>query len=1038
MIRILSKRLATFVMALAISTAAAFAQKVSVKGQITDENGEPMMSVGVMEKGTDNGVISDFDGNYSIQVKQGATLVFSFIGYANQEIKNPRGTVNVVLKEDAELLDEVVVVGYGVQKKGFVVGSVSQTNSEELLKAPQTNVSAMLAGRLAGVTSVQSSGIPGDDAASLLIRGQSTFNNSSPLILVDGVERSMNYLNPNDIESVSVLKDAATAAIYGVRAANGVILVTTKSGQQGASSISYDGSATFNTNTVDPDILDADEYIYWHNKARELDGQSPYWTEERIQSLKDRGLYGETDWWKSIYNDYGFTQQHNISATGGTEKVKYYTSIGYMDQEGIMKNTSMKRYNIRANVDAQLAKGLRYNVNLSATHTDREWPGLSMRSSDGNWQGEFSPLRQAFFACPIIAGTYNGYPLGYNDGTYTYNPVAALATGYQTEKMWMGELRSTLEYDFGKTVRALKGLKASVYMAYNFDYTLDHNMLNAYGIYAYNPNNDVVSYEISQGIPEDNFNKSHSIGYNMTIRPQLNYERDFGKSHVTGLFLFERYNYYGDTMTGYKQGFAEGSPIDIDMGSTDSATPVTGSHYSTGSASFAARIGYAYAMKYILEATMRADGSYKFAPENRWGYFPSVALGWVVSEENFMKGIKWMDYLKLRASAGVLGSDDTDAYLYLQTYYSTAPTASYIINGSPTTTYYTGGYVYDNLTWSNTNTYDFGFETKFLDNRLGFEFDWFYKHTTRILEYASTGTFSPSLGGNYPTWQNSGEVDNRGFDLNISWRDQISKDWNYKISGVLGWSRNKVLKMLISDDHPSYRQILGQPMGTQYGFNALGLFTTQEQLDNYAGAPSGWADLGYIMYEDVNGDGKISSAEDYVKIGRSSTPEMTFSLNFDLGWKQFSLSMLFQGATLCNYSLLGTYANGNLDSTIYTRAFYAGANTMKYLVEDAWSPENPDGQYPRLSAAVNGNDGWDSSFWIKDGSYLRLKNLQLAYDLPKSILGEGAIKGARFYLAGTNLLTFSAFKYIDPENPGINYGYYPQQRSMSIGTNITF
>ncbi|MBO4468776.1 MAG: TonB-dependent receptor [Bacteroidales bacterium] len=1020
----------------------AFAQ-VQVKGKVTSDAG-PEPGVIVFVKGNaGSGTMTDADGNYSLTVAgPNEILIFSLMGYKEQEIKvGNRSTINVQLEEDANLLEEVLVVGYGTQKKEFVVGSVSQVSSKDLLKAPNTNVSSMLAGRLAEMTAVQTTGIPGGDQASLLVRGTSTFNSSSPLILVDGVERSMNYINPNDIASISILKDAATAAIYGVRGGNGVIMVTTKSGSTGKAQIVYDGSASFDTNTVTPELLTADEYIYWHNKAREMDNQTPFWTPERIQSLKDRGLYAETDNWALIYNDYGLTRQHNISASGGTEKFKYYTSVGYMNQQGILKNTSLERYNVRAHIDAQLSKGLRYDINLSAANSARVWPGLSMRDNKGKetWQGEFSPLRQACYAIPILATEYNGLPLGYTNGTYTYTPLAALNTGFQYEDRWMAEVRSNLEYDFSALgLEILKGLKAGVNLAYNFDYTLNRNYLESFQLYQYSAVTDDVAQKTSLGIGENNFNKSHSMGYNLTIRPQINYERDFGKNHISAIAFMERYTYHGDTMTGSKTGYAEASPIDISFGQTLPQTPVSGGYNNSGSFGTAGRVSYAYDKKYLAEVTLRADASYKFAPKNRWGFFPSVALGWVLSEENFMKGLSNVNFMKIRFSAGILGKDDTEAYLYMQTYKSTRPSTTFYISGQPTSIYYTSNYVYDDLTWSRTNTYNVGYELKMFGNRLSLDLDVFYKYTSRILEYDSLGTYSPSLGGNNPSWMNTGAVDNRGFDMTLSWGDAFASGWSYTVTGILSWSRNRLISRRLSDSYPSYRAQLGQPMGSFYGFHALGLFQTQEEADQAPTAPTGYVEMGAIKYQDVNGDGKISSTEDFVKIGRSSTPEMTFSMNFDVAYKGISLSVLLQGATLCNYALCGTWANDNMDNTMYTRAFYGGGNTLRYLVEDAWTPENTGAHYPKLSASTNANNAWISDWWIRDGSYLRVKNAQLAYDFPTGWFARTPVTGVRVFLAGTNLLTFSHFKYIDPENPGINNGYYPQQRTVSLGAKVTF
>lgn len=628
---------------------------------------------------------------------------------------------------------------------------------------------------------------------------------------------------------------------------------------------------------------------------------------------------------------------------------------------------------------------------------------------------------------------------GYTNGSYTYTPLAALEdAGYQNQRTWTFDSTARLEYDFG-SIKALQGLKASIFMGYNVGSTLDYNYLRKYSLYKFDPKSFTVTETIAQGIPESNFNKSNSLGWSMTIRPQINYEREFGKHSVSALFFFERRKSYDDTMTGYKTGYYADFPIDLSMGLVNQSPYTTGSHSYTGSAGFAGRISYAYDKKYLLEVTMRADGSYKFAPKNRWGYFPSVAVGWVMSEENFFKqALPKIEYFKLRASYGVLGSDDTSPYLYMQSFFSTAPGFTCVIGGQPQSAYYTGGYIHDNLTWSRTHTYNFGMELRAFQGKLGIEFDWFYKLTSRILESDSGGTYAPSLGGNNPAWLNSGRVDNRGFELTLRHANSFRNGWSYALTGNLSWARNRVLSRRIADDHPSYRAILGEPIGSIYGFQALGLFQTQEQVDNYPTAPSGWAGLGEIMYKDIDGDGKIDRDHDYVKIGRSTTPEMSFSLNMDVAWKNISLSVLWQGVALCDYQLSGLYGNGHTDNTMYTRPFYGDGNAAYYLVENSWRPDHTNAEYPRLHAITNSNNANASTWWIRNGAYLRLKDVRLSYALPKKLLSKIGIERTSIYVAGTNLLTFSAFKYIDPENPGINNGYYPQQRTYSIGLNLTF
>lgn len=780
------------------------AQSLKVTGTVKNNQGGAETGVVVFLK-SDKSVaaMTDSEGRYSITVPAGdEVIVFSILGFKTAEVPvSGRSVVNVVLEEDATYLDEVVVVGYGTQRKQFVVGSVSQATSKDLLKAPTSDVQSMLTGRLAGMTNIQKTGTPGEGNNTMLVRGLSTFNNSGPLVIVDGVPRTMNNINPNDIATVSILKDAATAAIYGVQAANGVVLITTKTGAQGKANISYDGSVTFSTNTAVPDLMNAEQYIYWHNKAKEMDGQEPYWTEEKIAKMKEMGVYGETDWFSKIFDNYGLTHQHNVSASGGTDKIRYYASLGLMDEDGILRNTNYRRYNVRGSIDADLAQNLKLTMNIAGNYSDRHWPGLNFKS-----QSEFSPITQAYYAVPCVASEYKDpetgkvYPLGYTNGTYTYNSGAALDTGYQNQVSYRAEVSSKVEYDF-KAIPFLSGLKASVFMGYNYLHTADRNFLESYTIYKYDPKSMSVIPQTSLGISETNFNRSSSIGWNLMIRPQLTYEREFGKHNVSGLFLFERYKSYGETMTGYKKGYFSDYPVDISTGMSDNYPYTSGSFSHSGMASFAGRLSYAYDKRYLAEFTFRADGSYKFAPEDRWGYFPSVALGWVISEEGFMDEVTFIDHLKLRASAGVLGSDDTGEYLYMQTYSSTG-TASYIWDGVGKPAFYTTGYVHEGLTWSRTNTYNVGVELKALDNRLSFEFDWFYKYTKNILEYGSS-TYAPSLGGNNPYWDNSGEVDNRGFDMTINWGDAYANGWSYNLTGIVGWSRNKVLKKKIADDHPS-------------------------------------------------------------------------------------------------------------------------------------------------------------------------------------------------------------------------------------------
>lgn len=1020
----------------------ASAQSFTVTGKVSSNAG-PEPGVVVFETGNqNNGTLTDIDGKYSIVLSgPNSSITVSLVGFKEAVVAvKGRTQIDVELEEDAELLNEVVVVGYGAQQRDKVVGSVSQVTAKDIMKAPVTNVSSMLAGRLSGLTTIQATGVPGDDQAALYVRGLSTFNSSSPLMIVDGVERPMSYLNPNDIASISVLKDAASAAIYGVRGGNGVIVVTTKSGSKGSSQISYNGSVAFDSNTAVPKFCNAEQYIYYHNKAREMDGLQPLWTEENLAKLDALGVLGDVDYLAEIYKPFGLTQQHNVSASGGNDKVRYFASIGLMDQDGILKGTDFRRFNVRANIDATLAKGLTFNLNIAGNNSERNKPGYNI-----NAVSEFSPITAAYFAIPLLKPTTpDGVPISFKNGTYHREPVAGLEdSGYQNQKRWNFEGSTKLQYEFGNIFSALKGLKASVFGAYNYSFTQDRAYMSPYDCRFFEPadlfNGETVKLTdaVSMGISERGFNKSASFGWNVTIRPQIEYSRSFGRNDVSALFFYEAHTAYSDTMTAYAKGFYTDENIDISNGMNRTYNNPSGSYkYYAAYESYAGRLHYGYDEKYLVEGTFRVDGTYKFAPKNRWGFFPSIALGWVMTKEDFMADTaSWLDFLKVKASYGILGADDTSEFLYMTLFGATAN--AYNIGGTPQTAFYSRGYVHEDLTWSHINTWNAGFEARMFNNKLSAELDLFYKFTDKILEYDGTGTYAPSLGGYFPTWMNTGQTDNRGFELSVRHDNWFANGLTYSITGTLSWSRNRLITRRLTDSYPSYRRQLGQPMGSIYGFHAVGLFQTQEELDAYPTAPTGYTELGAIKYEDVNGDGIISSTYDYVKIGRSTIPEMTFGLNAEVGWKNWHLSLLFQGATLFNYSLSGAY-NNTTDNTMFTRAFYGNGNSVLYLVEDAWTPENTDAKYPRLTSVTNANNAWASDMWIVDGTYLRLKNAQLTYSLPKKIVKAANIDQVKVFVAGTNLFTLCEFPYLDPENPGINNGYYPQQKTVSLGLNITF
>ena len=1016
-------------------------QQITAEGTVLEQgSGALVAGAFVLERGVSgNGTITDGEGRFSLKVRSEESLLeISYFGFKTETV--PAGTrLRIYLREDADVLEEVVVIGYGSRKREYLTGSVAQTSSKEILKAPVTNSQQLLTGRLAGLTNIQTTGTPGADGTRMFIRGQSSWGGNEPICVVDGVKHDIGIiqtLNPNDIETVSILKDGASTAVYGLDGSNGVIVITTKTGTRSKNTVSYDGSVSFDFNTAMIELMDAEEYIYWNNKAREMDGLPLYWTDENIQKLKDMGLYAETDWLDIIYKPFGLTHQHNVSATGGNEDTKYYASVGYMGQEGILRNTNYERYNFRTNLSTKVANGLDFKTTFYVQWSNRHLPAIPLDA-----QSEYSPISQAFYACPLLTTKYNGLPLGHTNGTYTYTPLAGLYNGgYREQRYGVLNGTVTLDYDFGVHLDALKGLHASIFGGFNGDLTVHHQYIQPFKQAQFNPK--TFSVEIINFIPytKTTFIKNHSYSADMTVRPQLSYDRSFGEHQLSLMGLFEAEKVYVSYLQGNGYGFAASDPIDLDMGTESVKGAATGSHSHRGFASFVYRANYNYGGKYIFEASGRYNGSYVFAPESRWGFFPSFAASWVASKEDFLQGISWLDHLKLRLSAGQTGMSDIAAYSYMTKFNNTGSLDAYGIGLSPVKGYYTTGYPFVEATWSRMYDYNIGLDAIVLGKKLTIGFDWFYQYRDRILEAMTSSAYSPSLGGNHPVYENSGRMDNRGFELTVRHDNWFANGITYSLSGMMMFARNRVLSKKISDDHPSYRAVLGEPLGSVYGFKCIGLFQSEEELLDAPTPPQGTIDLGEQRYLDVNGDGKITEQFDYVRLGYSDVPEMTFSLNADLSWKNWSVSALFQGATRVTTKLCGVYNNTVTDNTVYTRTFYGldATNGNINVAKNSWTPEHTDAMYPRIHQGWNGNTMWISDMWLVDGSYLRLKNLQLTYTLPDRMAKAVKLSRVAAYLAGTNVFTLSHYKWMDPENPGVNDGFYPQQKTFSIGLDITF
>lgn len=1012
-------------------------QVVKISGKVTDAKGNPLPGVTVMIKGTSQGVITDSDGLYTMaDVPVNASLLFSFVGMKPQEVHvKGKERINVVLEETTIGMDEVVVIGYGTQKKSRVLGSVSQIDSEELQTSPTMNLSAMLQGKLSGVTSRQQSGQPGYDGASLVVRGLSTLGNNSPLVVVDGIPRPFPSVNPDEIESLTILKDAASAAVYGVRASNGVIVITTKKGIEQKPEITINSAVSVSSNTRFPDFLNGEDYAYWYDKGQELDGvpeQGRLFSRDqmdRIQNGDTQGVFANTDWFNLLFKDYAPSYTNNISLRGGAKSVKYFISLGSYNQEGIIDRTSYDRYNLRANVDAAVSDNFEIGFRIGAMTSDTKEPGLSA----GKGNSYASIFSQAIMSYPYLAAyTPEGKPVGsMNPGNGNQNPLTARdLSGRQTINSNKFEGSVSLKY----SLPAIKGLDFKVNAAYDKGYSVRKAVLLPFKLMIYNLSTDSYyeGYARHSLSGDAVINQWFSDSWTTTIQSSMSYNRDFGKHSVNGLFLYEYISEGGTGMSSGKKGFPIRDIMDLSYGEEVIDDLIKGGHDVFKRAGYISRLSYAFDEKYMFEFTGRLDGSPNFSKDNRWGFFPAVTLGWRISKESFWQDrISFFDDLKLRASVGKLGNDAIGRYAFMRTMsLGTDPVA--LIGDKLSRPLSVDRVPNEDITWEKTTSYNIGFESTFFGGKLEFDADAFYMVTTDILQ-SQGGLKPPSLGGYFPATINDGIVDNRGIEVDIRHNNRIG-EFQYSVKGNISWARNKVIKTTENPNVPEYQLQTGKPIGQKYGFLSDGLFQTEEEIR--ASALYGPTLPGDVKLVDINGDGRITFDQDWTVIGRSSDPELMFGLNLDGAYKNFDFSVFIQGAALNDVALAGYYSDrGFHDNTFYSKPFWSDGNSPRYLVEEAWRPDNTDAKYPRLGIESRQNGGKFSDWWVTNGAYARLKTVQLGYTLPK--FHNSNLK-TRIYISGSNLFTWDYLKYFDPEMPDVNQGYYPQQKLYELGLRMTF
>lgn len=1047
------KRLMSLVLAgaLLLLSNVAFAQAgFSVKGRVTDQAGEGVPGASVIISGTTNGVVTDIDGYYDIAVGKNQTLLYSFIGMKTETVPvQGRSEINVVLSDDSTVLDEVVVVGFGTQNRGSITNAVSTMKGAELLKSPTVGVNSLVGTRVAGVVALQESGQPGYDSASLLVRGQSA------VCIVDGVQRSINEIDPNEIESVSILKDATSAAVYGLNS-SAVILVTTKKGDSQKTRISYSGEWGVSQNTNVLRMLNAEEYAYWYNKADELDKEAfgtmftPVFTSEVVQYMREGSHgWGKTDWYANTFGT-GKTEHHNISATGGSDKVKFFASLGYFDQEGNVQNFNFKRYNIRSNVEAKITKDLTFEMGISGRVEKRSRPGFS--ADPGDWS---NVPQQAVRALPYVPATWEidgvEYPVSTRTASSWVNPDAASSlTGHYVLENTYIQTNMSLRYD----APFLKGLYAVVMGSYDTNHQTSNQLATPYYTAVLTlptAGTTELSYIKSTDARGTNttLSESSAWSYNITGQASVNFDRTFGKNKVKllGLAEIRENKSHSIGATGYGLDFlqlAELSKVNNTTGDGSTKIPAV-SGYSGHSkvAGFVGRVNYEYDNRYLIEASVRYDGSYVFAAKNgaRWITLPGVSVGWRVNNEEWFN-VSWIDALKLRASMGMTANSNVAAYQYQN---QMGVSKNQVVFGSTAASMvYSSTLGNPNLTWAKVKNYNVGFDFDAWKGLLGIEFDVYYKYEYDILS-SVTGSYSPSVGGYHITYSNENKKDYKGFDLTLRHNNYIGS-FNYGAKLVLSHATRRWLYYAgDADNTPDYLKVTGTEVGAQRGFVALGLFQTDEEAQTSATIPGAKVTAGYIKYLDRNGDGKITYAQDMGFVGGNAYPKIQGSLDLFASWKGFDIDMLWQGAAGRTVSLTGVYtatgSEGIMDNTFLTKPFYHGGNSPLFLLENSWTHENPDGEFPRPSLVpLSSNNAYSSTYWYRDGTYLRLKTMQIGYTFPQKWTSIVNISALRLYVQGSNLLTFSELtKYnIDPEQPGVNNGYYPQQKTYQLGVKVTF
>ena len=1031
-----------------ISSIAAPPPNRTVSGTVVSStNGEPLIGVSVQVKERPSvGTITDLDGKYSLQVEDGETLVFSYIGFVNQEIKADRTVIDVEMKEDTEVLDEVVVVGYGTMKRSDLTGSVVSVGEDEIKQSVVTSLDQALQSRAAGVSVTQNSGTPGG-GISVSIRGINSLNGNEPLYVIDGVAISGNNdsnssvlssINPSDIVSMEILKDASATAIYGSRASNGVVLITTRQGQSGKTRISYEGYYGLQQLPKELEVLNLREYAEYQNLRADVIGFG------KRGEFADLSLLGEgTNWQREIFQNASM-HNHQVNISGGNDNVKYALSAGYLQQEGIAIGSDFERFSARVNMDNKITKWLSTGLRASVSKTTQnntidsgniirtaieQLPDTPARNPDGSWGSQAENMYGTYFSNPVAEALMRE---NYNKGLQMY-------------------------VDFFADVTIWKGLVLRAEYAGNYYYN---------NSYQYTP-----SYDYGHYIQTSSGSRSASNGSNWTLKTYLTYNGTFGKHNLSVMAGHEAQENSWENLSGSRSDYLFNTIHELNMGDASTAKNSSG-RGSSAIESYYGRLNYGYDDRYLLTFTLRGDGSSSFGPANRWGIFPSVALAWKINNERFLKNVEWLNNLKLRMGWGLVGNQSASSYAYGVTMSSAAS-----IWG---TGFYAGNYPNDKLKWEETKAYNVGLDFNLFDNRVEFIFDTYFKDTDNLLMRASLPSYVS--GVIQSPWVNAGAMQNKGAEFTLNTVNVSTKDFTWRTGITISFNKNKITKLYTEtaglsgtiDSQILTYSTVGQPVGQYYGYKVIGMFKEENDFyqrdadgnflldkngnrlpvalpeDQHIAEDEVW--VGDYIFEDLNDDGIIDE-KDRTYLGNPE-PKFSYGFNNTFTYKGFDLNIFINGVygnelvNLFRQDFTNPMRNSNLlkEATGIARVELIDPEQPNEI----WNVRvaNPESASVQRINTADGNDNNRmSNRFVEDGSYLRIKNISLGYTFPQKWTRKWKIENLRVYMNVQNAFTFTKYKGYDPEVGaynynvllrGVDYARYPSQRIYTFGLNLSF